>query len=319
MRDSFIARLTELAARDPRTMLITGDLGFGVFDDYIRRFPRQFLNVGVAEQNMIGVGTGLALEGRVVYTYSIANFAFMRCLEQIRNDASYHDANVNVVAVGGGFSYGALGISHHATEDIAIMRSLPGLSVFSPCDDWEAAEATEAVTKLRGTCYLRLDRSSAGSTQRPGEVFVPGRARILRTGSDLTIAVTGGISEEALKAADLLQEAGVKCRVLSLHTVKPLDGEALIAAATETGGLLTLEEHTVDGGLGSAVAEFLLEAGQPPRFFHRIGLRQGFSSVVGSQSYLRNIYGLDATAIAAKATELLQRDAKGSRRLNRAA
>ena len=209
MRDSFIERLSHLAERDPRIMLITGDLGFGVFNDYQRRFPQQFLNVGIAEQNMIGVGTGLALEGRIVYTYSIANFAFMRCLEQIRNDASYHGAKVNVVAVGGGFSYGALGISHHATEDLAIMRSLPGLKVFSPCDDWEAAEATQAMSGLEGTCYLRLDRSSAGSTQLPGEVYEVGKARRLCEGSDLTIAVTGGIAEEALKAAASLAQVGV--------------------------------------------------------------------------------------------------------------
>ena len=319
MRDSFIERLSHLAERDPRIMLITGDLGFGVFNDYQRRFPQQFLNVGIAEQNMIGVGTGLALEGRIVYTYSIANFAFMRCLEQIRNDASYHGAKVNVVAVGGGFSYGALGISHHATEDLAIMRSLPGLKVFSPCDDWEAAKATQAMSGLEGTCYLRLDRSSAGSTQLPGEVYEVGKARRLCEGSDLTIAVTGGIAEEALKAAASLAQVGVSCRVLSFHTIKPLDTEALIAAATETGGLLTLEEHSVDGGLGGAAAESLLEAGYAPRFFHRIGLRQGFSSVVGSQSYLRSIYGLDAAAVVIKATELLNKPAKISRSLPRAA
>ena len=147
-------------------MLITGDLGFGVLDDYRRRFPQQFINAGVAEQNMTGIATGLALEGHVVFTYSIANFVFMRCLEQIRNDAAYHDCNVNVVAVGGGFSYGPLGISHHATEDLAIMRSLPGVTVVSPGDDWEAAEATEAIAREPGTCYLRLDRCGHRTLRR---------------------------------------------------------------------------------------------------------------------------------------------------------
>jgi transketolase len=255
---------------------------------------------------MIGVGTGLAMEGRIVYTYSIANFAFMRCLEQIRNDAAYHDANLNVVAVGGGFSYGALGISHHATEDLAIMRSLPGVKVFSPCDDWEAAEATEAISLLPGTSYLRLDRSSAAVTRNGNESYQVGKARLLRAGSDLTIAVTGGIAEEAIKAADILALQGVSCRVLSFHTLKPLDVDALVSASIETGGLLTLEEHSVDGGLGGAAAEALLEAGHAPRFFHRIGLRRGFSSVVGSQSYLRKIYCLDAAAVGAKALEMLQ-------------
>src|SRR6185436_4753277 len=181
MRDSFTARLEQLAAADPRIFLITGDLGFGVLDSFEKKFPRQFLNAGVAEQNMTGLATGLAIEGRTVFTYSIANFPTLRCLEQIRNDASYHDANVKIVAIGGGFSYGPLGMSHHATEDIAIMRSLP-ITVVAPGCDWEAAEATSAVAAAKGTCYLRLDKSGAEDTQHPGEEFVLGRSRMVRAG-----------------------------------------------------------------------------------------------------------------------------------------
>lgn len=317
MRDSFIQRLTELAQRDPRIMLLTGDLGFGVLNDYMRRCPRQFLNAGVAEQNMTGLATGLALEGHVVFTYSIGNFAFMRCLEQIRNDAAYHDCNVNVVAIGGGFSYGALGISHHATEDLAIMRSLPAVTVVAPGDDWEAAEATEALARAPGTSYLRLDRCGAGSTQQPGEAFRLGQARMLRDGRDLTLVATGGILSEVLQAADALAAAGIHCRVLSMHTLKPLDAEALRRAAWETGGVITIEEHTVEGGLGGAAAEALLEAGAIPDVFCRIGLRAGFSSLVGSQSYLRARYGLDWRAIVAKAQEAIQR--RRHRRLSPAA
>jgi len=313
MRDAFIQRLTDLAERDPRILLVTGDLGFGVLNDYIRRCPRQFLNAGVAEQNMTGLATGLALEGHVVFTYSIGNFVFMRCLEQIRNDASYHDCNVNLVAIGGGFSYGALGISHHATEDLAIMRSLPGLTVVAPGDDWEAAEAAEAMAATPGATYLRLDRSSAGSTQRPGEVFRLGKARVLREGHDLTLVATGGILAEVLQAAEELAGQGIRCRVLSMHTVKPLDAAALCRAAEETGGILTVEEHTVEGGLGGAAAEALLEAGARPGFFHRIGLRAGFSSIVGSQTYLRRRYGLDCPAIVARARELLKHQDRGRR------
>src|SRR3954463_15148368 len=147
-------------------MLITGDLGFAVLDDYRKRFPRQFINAGVAEQNMTLVATGMALEGHIVFTYSIGNFPTLRCLEQIRNDAAYHGANVKVVAIGGGFSYGALGMSHHATEDLAILRAI-GLTVVAPGCDWEAAEAVNALVEKEGTCYLRLDRPSTGSTERP--------------------------------------------------------------------------------------------------------------------------------------------------------
>jgi transketolase len=308
VRDTFIASLTRLAERDPRVFLITGDLGFGVLDEFSKTRPHQFLNAGVAEQNMTGLATGLALDGRIVFTYSIANFPTLRPLEQIRNDAAYHGANVNVVAIGGGFSYGALGISHHATEDLAILRALPGVTVVSPGDDWETECAVAELAALPGTTYLRLDKSSAGRTQRPGERFELGKARTLREGTDVTLVATGGILGVALAAADELRDSqGIQCRVLSMHTINPLDTVALVSAAHETGGIITVEEHTVAGGLGGAVAETLLESGDVPRAFHRIGLRAGFSSIVGTQDYLRAAYELDAPAIIAAVRRIVKR------------
>lgn len=313
MRDAFIARLEALAASDRRIMLVTGDLGFGVLDRFARNFPTQFVNAGVAEQNMTGLATGLALEGRIVFTYSIGNFPTLRCLEQIRNDACYHGASVKVVAVGGGFSYGALGTSHHATEDIAILRSLPDLGVVCPGDDWEAAEATSAIAAAPGTYYLRLDRSSAGAGRDLGGGFVLGRSRRLREGSDVTLVATGGILGVVLGAAERLAALGVACRVLSMHTVKPIDGEALTAAARDTGGVITVEEHGVDGGLGGAVAEHCLESGERPGRFARIGLRAGFSSIVGSQEYLRGRYGLDEGSVVDEVRRVLGRALVGAR------
>jgi transketolase len=307
MRDAFISRLTEMAASDPRIMLITGDLGFGVLTEYSKRFPKQFINAGVAEQNMTGLATGLALEGYTVFTYSIANFVFMRCLEQIRNDAAYHGCNVNVVAVGAGFSYGALGISHHATEDMAIMRALPDLTVVSPGDDWEAAEATQAIASQPGVCYLRLDRQGLSCGESSEAPFQLGRARTVRSGNDLTLVATGGMLAVAMQAADQLAADDIQCRVISMHTVKPLDRECLIQASQETGGIVTIEEHSIDGGLGGAAAECLLESGSPPAFFKRIGLSGGFSSIVGSQEYLRTQYGLTADNIATTVHGLLGR------------
>ncbi len=306
MRDAFIARLTQLAESDPRVFLITGDLGFGVLTNYAAERPRQYLNVGVAEQNLTGVATGLALEGRIVFTYSIANFPTLRCLEQIRNDAAYHGANVKVVAIGGGFSYGQLGMSHHATEDLAILRAIPEMTVLSPGCLWEAEEATSAITRVQGTCYLRLDKSDAGRTNRPGERFELGLIRTVRSGDDVTLVATGGILGEALKAADWLAAEGTRARVLSVSTIKPFDQDTILRAARETGGLVTVEEHMIDGGLGSLVAETCLDAGTAPRGFARVGIRGGFASVVGSQTYLRTRYGLDATAIAARAREVYQ-------------
>jgi transketolase len=316
MRDEFIGRLTQLAQRDARIMLVTGDLGFGVLTEFARRFPRQFINAGVAEQNMTSLATGLALEGFIVFTYSIANFAFMRCLEQIRNDAAYHKANVNVVAVGGGFSYGQLGVSHHATEDLSIMRAIPELTVMCPGDTWEAAEAAEAVAYRAGASYIRLDRSSAEQMEQPGERFVLGKARTVRAGTDATLLAAGGMLSVAREAAAQLALEGIQCQVTSIHTLAPFDEGAIFEAARCTGGIVTLEEHTVDGGLGSAVAERLLERGCIPGFFHRIGLRGDFPSIVGSQTYLRRLYGLDAHSIAVTVANLVEcRSASGHRKL----
>jgi transketolase len=297
MRDAFVKVLTELAPSHPEIMLLTGDLGFGVLADFAARFPRQLVNVGVAEQNMTGLAAGLALEGRTVFTYSIGNFPTLRCLEQIRNDICYHKANVKIVSVGGGMSYGPVGMSHHATEDLAILRSLAGIEVYAPTDLWEAAEATRHLVESRGPAYLRLDKSAATPTERLGERFEPGRIRVVREGVDMTLVATGGIAGEAIKAADALAGQGIFCRVLSVCTVKPLDTDTLARAARETGGIVSIEEHTVEGGLGGAIAESLMEAGVAPEFFVRVGLRNTFSSVVGSQRYLRGVYQMDAAAI----------------------
>src|SRR5450759_2239998 len=208
MRDAFIARLFDLAKADERICLITGDLGFGVLDKFAATFPKQYLNAGVAEQNMTGLATGMALDGRIAFTYSIANFPTLRCLEQLRNDAAYHDANVKVVSIGGGFSYGALGMSHHATEDLAILRALPRVTSVSPSSLWEVAEATTAITKAAGTCFLRLDKDK-GPDGPLDEPFVLGRPRVLRRGADVALIVTGGILSEVVKAADDLERVGV--------------------------------------------------------------------------------------------------------------
>jgi len=307
MRNAFVSELLELAIADPRILLITGDLGFGVFEEFARRCPRQFLNAGVAEQNMTGLATGIALEGRIVFTYSIANFPSLRCLEQIRNDAAYHDANVKVVSIGSGFSYGQLGMSHHATEDVSILRALP-ITVVSPADEWEVRQATRALVATPGTCYLRLDKSKAPPTHAADEIFTIGRSRVVRQGTDLTIAAMGAILEVALEAADdLAKSQGIRTRVLSVHTVRPLDIDAIVAAARETGGLITLEEHTVDGGFGGAVAEALLERGAIPRAFLRVGLRVGFCSAVGSQNHLRALYGMDKAGVIANVLRMLQK------------
>ncbi len=306
MRDHFIKRLTTLAAEEPRILLITGDLGFGVLEEFQKRFPRQYLNAGVAEQNMTGLACGLALEGRIVFTYSIANFPVLRCLEQVRNDICYHEANVKIVSIGGGFSYGPLGFSHHGTEDLSILRTMPGMTVVAPGDPWEVEEATAALVRMKGPAYLRLDKSAAGTTGRERERFEIGRARRLMEGGDVTLIATGGILGESLKAADRLLKEKIRCRVVSMHTVQPLDRDEVLAAARETGGIVTIEEQTVLGGLGGAVAETCLESGVLPAAFLRLGIREGFAKTAGSQDYLRKNHNLDSVSLIGVVKGLLK-------------
>lgn len=302
MRDTFINELTKIASNDPNIILLTGDLGFGVFEEFRELFPKQFLNVGVAEQNMTMVAAGMALKGKKVFTYSIGNFPTLRCLEQIRNDICYHDLDVTIVSIGGGFSYGSLGMSHHATEDLSIMRSLPNLICVAPSSLDETRKATRALYETHGPSYLRLDKSSADTTCNE---FKIGTAIKVKEGKDLTIISTGGILEEALSAASLLEESFINCRVLSMHTIKPIDVNAIRQAVSETGGIVTVEENNILGGLGGAVSEVCLEEKLYPSFFHRIGMRDEYSSIVGDQYFLRSHYGMDSLSIKEKIKKIL--------------
>ena len=296
MRDAFIEELTLLAELDPDIILITGDLGFGIFDDFSRRFPNQFLNVGVAEQNLMMVSAGMALEGKKVYAYSIGNFPTQRCLEQIRNDICYHDLNVTIIGMGGGFSYGQLGMSHHATEDISIIRALPNILVLAPTSSFEVRETIKSLYKLEGPAYLRLDKSQYSDISK-SLGFNFGNANTLREGASASLICAGGIMEEVIKAADELSVEGIQCRVISMHTIKPIDEKAIKLASEETGGIISIEENTIIGGLGSAIAECCLESDYHPGFFKRIGLKDCYSSIVGDQKFLRNYYEMDSESI----------------------
>ncbi len=298
MRDHFVAALNALATKDRNVLLITGDLGFGVLTKYAEQFSNQYLNVGVAEQNMAGLATGMALEGKTVFTYSIANFPTLRCLEQIRNDICYHQASVKIVAIGGGFSYGALGMSHHATEDLAIMRALPNMTVVAPGDVVEAAAATQAVYERPGPCYLRLGRGGEPTIHQEKISFEIGKAIKLYEGEDVTLISSGGILQNALAAREQLVERGLDVGLYSMHTLKPLDEKAIKYLADRSRLIVTLEEHSTLGGLGGAVSEVLAELPAPRARLKRLGLNDCFSSLVGDQDYLRDAYGLSVDGIA---------------------
>jgi len=306
MRDAFLDKITKLAAKDKDIVLLTADLGFGVFEDFESRFPGQYFNVGVAEQNMTGLAAGLALEGKKVITYSIGNFPTLRCLEQIRNDACYHDLNITIVASGGGFSYGQLGMSHHTTEDIAIMRALPNITVVAPSNPWEAGEAIEALIKNKGVGYLRLDKTN-GSQDNANDNYELGRALKISSedndndndnDKDVSFFVCGGIIQEVIEAVELLKESKISASIISMHTIKPIDKKSIRDAVKNTKLLVSVEEGNIIGGLGSAISEYCMDYQQIPSDFLRIGLDDKYSSVVGDQAYLRKQYKMDSQYIA---------------------
>jgi transketolase len=293
MRTAFIEELLGCAGKRSDVMLLTADLGFSVLERFRDALPKQYLNVGVAEQNMMGVAAGLAHLGKVVFTYSIANFPTLRCFEQVRNDVCYHRLPVRVVAVGGGFTYSTQGYTHHGVEDIGVMRTLPGMTVIAPGDPHEAMLATRALCDLPGPAYLRLGKAGEPKVHAsiPAD-FRIGKALTLCEGGDLTLISTGGMLRHTVDVAELLRaKDGVKARVLSMHTVKPLDVEAVARAAEETGAIITVEEHNVSSGLASVVAQALATLPGRKPLFHAHGVPDEPYSRSGSLEHMREMMG----------------------------
>ena len=308
MRDTFVKTLVEIAKKDKNIELVTGDLGFGVLKPFWEQLPDQFTNAGIAEQNMTTVAAGMALEGKTVFTYSIGNFPTLRCLEQIRNDCAYHNANVKIVCIGGGFVYGSLGMSHHATEDIAVLRALPDVVVMAPGDLVEAQEATKAIAQYKGTCYLRLGRGGEKRIHDRIEHFQIGKAIRVHDGKKVAIFSTGAIFEEVQGAYDLLNRQGISPAVYTFPTVKPIDKDVICACAKDFDLIVTCEEHNIVGGFGSAVAEVMAEMPVKRAHLMRIGMQDMYATKVGSQAYLREQYGMSAKQIAEKIVKALNDD-----------
>ncbi len=305
MRNRVIQELELLAQADPNLVLITADLGYGVLNHFADAYPGRFFNVGISEQSMAAVAAGMALEGNTVFTYSIGNFPTLRCIEFIRNDICYHNADVKILAVGGGFAYGQLGMSHHATEDIAMMRALPNMRVYVPADPDEAAACLQAAYRTPGPCYLRLARGGEKNQHASLRNWDVKNAICLFEGTEVQLLAAGSVLSEAVTAAELLQARGVSAGVYSFPSVKPIDAATIAYLAEKSRLIVTLEEHTVVGGFGGAVAEVLAELPPHRASLRRFGLQDVFPSVVGDQHYLRGQYGLSATHIAGKITALL--------------
>lgn len=310
MRDTFVKTLIEEAKKDKNIELVTGDLGFGVLKPYFEQLPNQFTNAGIAEQNMTGVAAGMALCGKTVFTYSIGNFPTLRCIEQIRNDCAYPHANVKIVCVGGGFVYGSLGMSHQATEDIAMLRALPGVTVVCPGDLVEAAEATKAIAHTPGTVYLRLGRGGEKRVHDKIDNFQIGKAiKIREAKADCNKKVamfsTGAILDEVTEAAGILEKEGIGVEEYSFHTVKPIDKDVVLDCANRYDYIVTVEEHNVIGGFASAVSEVITDSDKNVRLI-KIGLNDEYCSKVGNQKYLRAQYGMTAQDIVKKVKETVR-------------
>lgn len=303
MRNHLINKITELAKDDKNIILITGDLGFGVLDCFQKKYPTRFINAGIAEQNMAAVAAGLALEGNTVFIYSIGNFPTLRCIEQIRNDICYHNANVKILAVGSGFAYGTLGMTHHATEDLAIMRALPNMRVFTPCDFVNAEAIAEDICKIQGPCYVRLERGGEQQVFTKDEKFVIGKLKELRKGSYIAIIAIGTVINEALKAADDLKHQNKNISVYSVYSLKPLDKQEILNIAKKHKYIITIEEHQIIGGLGSTISEIVAENGIGIKVI-RLGLHDEFTSIVGNQEYLRKVYNMDTESIKKRIVDL---------------
>ena len=291
MRTAFIETLLEQARVRPEIVLVTADLGFSVLERFRDTLPSQFLNVGVAEQNMMGVAAGLADLGHVVFTYSIANFPTLRCFEQVRNDVCYHDLCVRIVAVGGGFTYASQGYTHHGVEDIGVMRSLPGMTVIAPGDPAEAEAATRALCAHPGPAYLRLGKAGEPRVHAGPVPFTIGKAITVVDGSDVTLISTGGMLVPSLEVAESLRADGIAVRVLSMHTVKPLDEAAIERALSQTRAVVSVEEHSVASGLGAAIAQVVATAPPSRARFAMFGLPDARYSRVGTQQYMRGMLG----------------------------
>lgn len=305
MRRAFVQTLTELAADDPRILLLTGDLGYMALEPFADRFPDRFFNVGVAEQNMVGVATGLAEAGYTPFVYSIATFASLRPYEFIRNGPVLHHLPVRVVGIGGGFDYGPQGTTHHGLEDVGVMRIQPGMTVVAPADHVQCTRVVRALSDVSGPAYLRLGKDENAIPGLDGR-FEMGRAQCVREGTDVALIAMGGVATEAAAAAQLLGERGVSAAVWIVASVQPAPVTDLAAALGGVRVALSVEAHYVNGGLGSLVAEVAAERGLGCRVI-RCGVRRAPDGVCGGQRFLYDAHGVSRDALARTALGALER------------
>lgn len=301
MRNAFADELTKLGDDNPNVVMLSGDIGNRLFDKFKDSHPDRFFNCGVAEANMIGVAAGMAMSGFRPVAYTITPFVTTRCLEQIRVDVCYHEQPVTIVAVGAGLAYAGLGPTHHACEDISFLRSLPNMSVICPGDAWEVRAALRAAMDQDGPVYIRMGKKGEPVVHDaiPAD-FRIGRALPVKEGNDVVLLSTGNMLPEAIEAAELLKEKGISAAVVSFHTVKPLDDACLEEAFSSYKLVATLEEHSLIGGFGAAVSEWLADKSMPTDKLLRFATPDDFFRLSGEQEYAREQLGLTAKQISTR-------------------
>lgn len=303
-RDGFGEGLLELGRTDKNVVVLSADLTDSTRAAWFKKeFPDRFFGLGVAEQDMIGVAAGLALEGKTPFACTFGVFASGRCWDQVRISVAYMNLNVKIVGTHGGISVGPDGATHQALEEIALMRILPHMTVIVPCDAIEAKKATVAAAKVSGPVYLRLGRSGVPVMTGKDDIFTIGKSAMLKNGKDVSIFACGQMVSEAAKACDALEKENISARLINMHTVKPIDRDAIIKAARETGAIVTAEEHTVMGGFGSAISEVISQECPVP--VKMVGVKDRFG-VSGEPDELFKYFGLSADDIVKAAKEAIR-------------
>lgn len=295
MRTAYLETLYKLASEDKNVFALISDNGAIVYDKYRQHFGNQYFNLGISEQNMLGIAAGMANCGKIPFAYTIGAFLAYRALEFIRNDICLQNLNVKIVGTGAGMVYSALGPTHHSTEDLGSIRSLPNLTILSPASPMEVKKATKAAYEHVGPVYLRLGTNGEQEIYKKDYQFEIGKGVTVREGKDVSLICTGSIVKDILDAAEILKGEGINVRVINMHTIKPIDKEIIIQQIQETGKIITIEDHNIIGGLGSAVAEVIAESGKKVSF-KRLGLKN-FSVGYGTYTQVKEKNGIGAEKI----------------------
>lgn len=299
MRFAVVKTIYEAALKNKKIFFLTGDLGHACEEEFKKNIPNQYKNCGIAEQNMMGIAAGLALSGMKVFVYSISPFVTMRCFEQVKNDVCYQNVDVNIIGVGGGFIYGPYGNTHCSIEDIAVMRVLPNMKIVCPANPLEAEQLTKQMLKMRGPTYMRIGRGKEPMSNKKYQVTF-GKGCKLSDGNDGLIITAGTILTECEQSIQILAKRGLNLALINMHTIKPIDRGLVVDDIVDNfDAIFTVEEHSIIGGLGSAIAEIISEETSKKIRFKRFGVHDKYLHEIGSQQYLRDRHGISAQKIAA--------------------